>query len=102
MLSFLCRPFNCERIPCLPHTLTRTSKIGAFQMLLDYGRLLQRIPRRWWDFGADAYVVRGWLSLSFPRKPSDLSPPQNSNKHVRLTRNVQSQMVHISFLTFPY
>lgn len=51
----LYRPFNCERIPCLPHTLMRTSKIGAFQMLLAL-YLLQRllagggtlVPTRMW------------------------------------------------------
>jgi hypothetical protein len=94
--TLFCRPFNCERIPCLLHTLTTTSKIGAFQMFVSYGSLLQQVlligggtlvPTRMWCVAALA---------SSSRKPSDIPSPQNSNKHVRLTRNRQSQMVHIS------
>ena len=64
--SFLlsCRRFNCERIPCLRRTLTRSSKIGAFQNIVHQKRHLT-VAHRWWDFGADAYVVRHCL-LVFP------------------------------------
>ncbi|KAI0001053.1 legume-like lectin family-domain-containing protein [Russula vinacea] len=51
-------------------TIERTVQLRTHSLFAPY--IDEDLQNRWWDFGADAYV--------------------NSNKHVRLTRNVQSQM----------
>lgn len=51
-------------------TIERTVQLRTHSLFAPY--IDEELQNRWWDFGADAYV--------------------NSNKHVRLTRNVQSQM----------
>jgi len=51
-------------------TIERTVQLRTHSLFAPY--IDQDLQNRWWDFGADAYV--------------------NSNKHVRLTRNKQSEM----------
>ena len=46
---------------------------------------------RWWDFGADSYVVSIWHTVS--ATSNHIISMQNTNKHIRLTRPVSSQMV---------
>lgn len=51
------RPYNYGRIHCTRHTLTRTYRTGARSLsLLSVKHWIAAC--RWWDFGADSYVVR--------------------------------------------
>ncbi|KAI0317418.1 concanavalin A-like lectin/glucanase [Amylostereum chailletii] len=51
-------------------TIERTTQLRTHSLFAPY--IDQDLQNRWWDFGGDAYI--------------------NTNKHVRLTRSVQSQM----------
>ncbi|KAF9529806.1 ERGIC53, mannose lectin, ER-golgi intermediate compartment [Crepidotus variabilis] len=52
------------------NTIDRTLQLRTHSLYAPY--IDQDLQNRWWDFGADSYV--------------------NTNKHIRLTRNVPSQM----------
>ncbi|EEB95387.1 hypothetical protein MPER_05652, partial [Moniliophthora perniciosa FA553] len=52
-------------------TIDRTVQLRTHSLFAPY--IDQDLQNRWWDFGADSYV--------------------NTNKHIRLTRPVRSQMV---------
>ena len=60
---------------------------------------------RWWDFGADAYIVRFVCLFSLTPNLITSARIKNTNKYIRLTRNTPSQMVppsvsHIYIISF--
>ncbi|KAL0955695.1 hypothetical protein HGRIS_001917 [Hohenbuehelia grisea] len=59
-----------DRIRMGNHTIDRTVQLRTHSLYAPY--IDQDLQNRWWDFGADSYV--------------------NTNKHIRLTRPVPSQM----------
>ncbi|KAG6853518.1 hypothetical protein C0991_003648 [Blastosporella zonata] len=67
-------------------TIDRTVQLRTHSIYAPY--IDQDLQNRWWDFGADAYVVR-ILPSGFR---AELTIFQNTNKHIRLTQNRPSQM----------
>lgn len=93
------RLFNCRRTHYLLPTSTKTFKIGTSRvlattiadsdapLLLAGGGIL--VPMPMW-----------YVTARLPQNFSDLSL-QNTNKHIRLTRNKPSLMVHIHLSLLP-
>ncbi|KAG9312132.1 legume-like lectin family-domain-containing protein [Chiua virens] len=68
-------------------TIDRTVQLRTHSIHPPY--IDEDLQNRWWDFGADAYIVRSPHVWPNPRLTSG---NQNTNKHIRLTRAVPSQM----------